>query len=139
MVENLRTEVCWLHRALYRRSGSDLVTANHGARCPAKTHTLLSRNHSWYIRSEKIGLTFLTLPKWLFWLTLSSSYLRECIFAILGPPDPRGVSGGVRAGPWNQRFTLVSENGLFLTLGSGTPGAQNENLGRLFNTNIPLN
>ena len=60
LVENLRTEVCWLRRALYRRSSSDLVTANHGARCPAKTHTLLSRNHSWYIQSEKIGFTFLT-------------------------------------------------------------------------------
>ena len=82
LVENLRTEVCWLRRALYRRSSSDLVTANHGAPCWAKTHTLLSRNHSWHISSEKIGFTFLTPPEIFFWLKLSSSDMRECIFAI---------------------------------------------------------
>ena len=32
----------------------------------------------------------------------------------------------------------VSENGLFLTLGSGTSSAQNENLRPLLNRNIPL-
>ena len=33
---------------------------------------------------------------------------------------------------------LVSENDLFLTLGSGTSSARNENLRPLLNTNIPL-
>ena len=35
-------------------------------------------------------------------------------------------------------WILVSENGLFLTLGSGTSSAQNENLRPLLNTNMPL-
>ena len=35
-------------------------------------------------------------------------------------------------------WILVSENGLFLTLGSGTSSARNENLRPLLNTNIPL-
>ena len=34
--------------------------------------------------------------------------------------------------------TFTYENGLFLTLGSGTSGAWNENLSPLFNRNIPL-
>ena len=33
---------------------------------------------------------------------------------------------------------LVSQNDLFLTLGSGTSSARNENLRPLLNTNIPL-
>ena len=37
-----------------------------------------------------------------------------------------------------EKAILVSESGLFLTLGSGTGSARNENLRPLLNTNIPL-
>ena len=37
-----------------------------------------------------------------------------------------------------EKATLESESGLFLTLRSGTSGAQNENLRPLINTSIPL-
>ena len=37
-----------------------------------------------------------------------------------------------------EKVILVSENGLFLTLGSGTSSARNENLRPLLNINIPL-
>ena len=37
-----------------------------------------------------------------------------------------------------EKAILVSESGLFLTLGSGTSSARNENLRPLLNTNIPL-
>ena len=37
-----------------------------------------------------------------------------------------------------EEVILVCENDLFLTLGSGTSSAQNENLKPLFNTNIPI-
>ena len=37
-----------------------------------------------------------------------------------------------------EKAILVSESGLFLTLGSGTSSARNENLKPLLNRNIPL-
>ena len=37
-----------------------------------------------------------------------------------------------------EKAILVSESGLFLTLGSGTSSARNENLRPLLNRNIPL-
>ena len=47
------------------------------------------------------------------------------------------VNGSARTES-EEKATLVSENDLFLTLGSGTSGEQNENLRPLFNTNIPI-
>ena len=37
-----------------------------------------------------------------------------------------------------EKAPIVGESGLFLTLGSGTSSAQNENLRLLLNRNIPL-
>ena len=49
------------------------------------------------------------------------------------------VSGTGSAQTENEEAViLVSEDGLFLTLGSGTSSARNENLRPLLSTNIPL-